>query len=393
MNNDEIREDFIRNHLGFIPPKIPEMPIKNYWLSSIGGRGSGKRYFVDKLMENVICEVKKEEENNMEFNFKDGDIVELSHGVIGVVKGIGDLNGQYWVQLAGCSGMYKYYGSSLTLIKRGTVKYINKPEVKKVIFSGNCTIVLFTDNTKVIVRAEGEEFDKEKGLAMALVKRVYGTNKSHSNYYDIFKKWIPEEKTMEDISIEITDAIMNGSSKKKISKLVKESIDIIDSKKDNNPCTNCPDRKTGCLTNCKKMQDYADECYNNTKKIEDDRVKEIEKKFGEKVRAMREKNKPEEVKKGFISDFYFKKDYHAQMFPKEFLQFCIDNDLVFYLDDGKETKVDPFEVTYLKVTGYLKKTRLPVTMKQKYVCGTKFHGWRPSIAVDVNYVVFSKRHG
>ena len=72
---------------------------------------------------------------------------------------------------------------------------VTKPQdlIKNVIFSGPCTIVQWTDGDKTIVRCENENFDKEKGLAMAIVKKLFGTNESKSNYNDIFKKWIQEE--------------------------------------------------------------------------------------------------------------------------------------------------------------------------------------------------------
>lgn len=72
---------------------------------------------------------------------------------------------------------------------------VTKPQdlIKNVIFSGPCTIVQWSDGDKTIVRCENEDFDKEKGLAMAIVKKLFGTNESKSNYNDIFKKWIPEE--------------------------------------------------------------------------------------------------------------------------------------------------------------------------------------------------------
>lgn len=69
--------------------------------------------------------------------------------------------------------------------------------IKGVIFSGPCTIVKWSDGDKTIVRCENEDFDKEKGLAMAIVKKFFGTNETKSNYNDIFKKWIPEEKEEE----------------------------------------------------------------------------------------------------------------------------------------------------------------------------------------------------
>ena len=68
--------------------------------------------------------------------------------------------------------------------------------IKGVIFSGPCTIVQWLDGDKTIVRCENEDFDKEKGLAMAIVKKLFGTNESKSNYNDIFKKWIPEEEQL-----------------------------------------------------------------------------------------------------------------------------------------------------------------------------------------------------
>ena len=72
---------------------------------------------------------------------------------------------------------------------------VTKPQdlIKNVIFSGHCTIVQWSDGDKTIVRCENEDFDKEKGLAMAIVKKFFGTNESKSNYNDIFKKWIPDE--------------------------------------------------------------------------------------------------------------------------------------------------------------------------------------------------------
>lgn len=69
----------------------------------------------------------------------------------------------------------------------------NKPEIKNVIFSGPCTIVLWSDGDKTIVRCrEDDTFDKEKGLAMAISKKMLGTNSSKSSYYDVFKKFIQE---------------------------------------------------------------------------------------------------------------------------------------------------------------------------------------------------------
>ena len=64
-------------------------------------------------------------------------------------------------------------------------------EIKKVIFNEPATIIIWDDGTKTVVKAQnGEVFDKEKGLAMAVVKKAFGNN---GNYYNEFKKWIPED--------------------------------------------------------------------------------------------------------------------------------------------------------------------------------------------------------
>lgn len=64
------------------------------------------------------------------------------------------------------------------------------PEIKSVIYSGPATIVFWEDGTKTVVKCKNEKFDPEKGLAMAFSKKMLGNK---GNYYNIFKKWLPEE--------------------------------------------------------------------------------------------------------------------------------------------------------------------------------------------------------
>ena len=63
-------------------------------------------------------------------------------------------------------------------------------EIKDVIFNDPATIVFWNDGTKTIVKADNEPFDPEKGLAMAISKKVLG---NQGNYYKTFKKWLPKE--------------------------------------------------------------------------------------------------------------------------------------------------------------------------------------------------------
>jgi hypothetical protein len=60
--------------------------------------------------------------------------------------------------------------------------------IKKVIFHGPATIVYWADGSKTVVKATNEAFDPEKGLAMAIVKKLYGNK---GNYFNEIKKWLP----------------------------------------------------------------------------------------------------------------------------------------------------------------------------------------------------------
>lgn len=59
-------------------------------------------------------------------------------------------------------------------------------EIKKVIFNNPATIVFWADGTKTVVKAENEEFDPEKGLAMAIAKKALGNK---GNYFNKIKEW------------------------------------------------------------------------------------------------------------------------------------------------------------------------------------------------------------
>lgn len=67
---------------------------------------------------------------------------------------------------------------------------ISSFNISKVIFNDPCTIVIWADKTKTVVRTQnGEKFDPEKGLAMAIAKKALGNKGS---YFDVFKWWIKE---------------------------------------------------------------------------------------------------------------------------------------------------------------------------------------------------------
>ena len=61
--------------------------------------------------------------------------------------------------------------------------------IKNVRFNPPATIVFWTDNTKTVVKCNGEDYDPEKGLAMCICKKMLGNK---GNYYEVFKKWLPK---------------------------------------------------------------------------------------------------------------------------------------------------------------------------------------------------------
>lgn len=70
------------------------------------------------------------------------------------------------------------------------------PEIKNVVFNEPATIILWADGTKTVVKCqEGEGYDPEKGMAMAISKKALGNK---SKYYEVFKKWLPEEEEVND---------------------------------------------------------------------------------------------------------------------------------------------------------------------------------------------------
>lgn len=64
-------------------------------------------------------------------------------------------------------------------------------DIRHIYFNDPVTVVLWEDGTKTIVRRdEHDTYDPEKALAMAFAKKALGNK---GNYYNIFKKWVPEE--------------------------------------------------------------------------------------------------------------------------------------------------------------------------------------------------------
>lgn len=101
---------------------------------------------------------------------------------------------------------------------------ICRDAIKNVIFNPPATIVFWADGTKTVVQARGEEFDPEKGLAMAISKKALG---NRGNYYNQFKKWTEKYEAPVPICHELKE---HFHSFEEVMKFIKDLTDELNRK-------------------------------------------------------------------------------------------------------------------------------------------------------------------
>lgn len=83
--------------------------------------------------------------------------------------------------------------------------------IRKVIFNDPATVVLWSDGTKTVVKCGPEDkFDTEKGLAMAIVKKMAGNDNSFHKVFKQYTKQYTKKKKKEPGSIGSISDIMAG---------------------------------------------------------------------------------------------------------------------------------------------------------------------------------------
>lgn len=103
--------------------------------------------------------------------------------------------GLYWVKPEGLRKLYPYTPDNHPMKKAlnriyGIESCDPRDAIKNVIFNPPATVIYWIDGSKTVVKCQDEDFDYEKGLAMAVAKKMLGNK---SNFNNVFKKWIPEE--------------------------------------------------------------------------------------------------------------------------------------------------------------------------------------------------------
>lgn len=133
-----------------------------------------------------------------------------------------------------CNGTSKFVEKDP---KRRSIDYnfkhkLNKYfEIERVIFNDPATIIMWKDGTKTVVKcAEFDEYDPEKGMAMAIAKRALSVNGS---YYNQIKKWT--EPYLEQESQEIREGV--DGCVEALKNVVFDGSALLKGIKDNMGCT------------------------------------------------------------------------------------------------------------------------------------------------------------
>lgn len=72
-----------------------------------------------------------------------------------------------------------------------------RPGIEKVIFNPPCTIVIWSDKSKTIVKCQpGDVYDAEKGLALCISKKYFN---NQGNFNEVFKKHIPKTENIKKV--------------------------------------------------------------------------------------------------------------------------------------------------------------------------------------------------
>ena len=99
--------------------------------------------------------------------------------------------------------MNSVYGAGAFRSSKPTLK------IKKVIFNNPATIIYWMDDTKTVVKCQNNEpFDPEKGLTMAITKRVLGDK---GNYFEVIKKYTKDVPNYRVDDLETKNKVLNES--------------------------------------------------------------------------------------------------------------------------------------------------------------------------------------
>jgi hypothetical protein len=155
--------------------------------------------FMDRMIrdfERTFCEGVRIERRNGTSFYADDDKIVFNEGAI-VINKHTPYSTMYQKQFAEyCENDVKVTEEVYRMWSKMNPFINTNIKIKNVIFNPPATIVFWTDGTKTVVKCqEGDMYDPEKGLAMAISKKALGNK---GNYCNELKKWLPKEESAVD---------------------------------------------------------------------------------------------------------------------------------------------------------------------------------------------------
>ena len=202
----------------------------HYFMKEVFRRAENEVNIAKKKLLNDIYGVKS-------VNYPENFIANLRETIIksNSLYGLLGHNEAYGIEIDRLnSEILRQYGLSAELCKPNVVACIKeettmncdiRSNIKDVIFSDRVTVILWKDGTKTMVRAgKHEDYDPEKGFAMAVCKKMFG---NEGNYYEVFKKYIPIDHYVADkkdtkTNAMITDRAVSDEVEKEIVGMIDE---------------------------------------------------------------------------------------------------------------------------------------------------------------------------
>lgn len=177
---DRIREYFNRNGVEVIDLDVTHAAIE-ITLCKGGNYYTARRMFIDELVSKFALVQRTVEEILVEFN--------RSMPTVG--KNLLESSAEYkWepkIIIPTYDTDSAYIKEVIDNMRKPFITAKGVPEIKDVIFNPPATIVFWSDGSKTVVKANGDdEFNPEVGLAMAISKKALG---NQGNYYNTFTKW------------------------------------------------------------------------------------------------------------------------------------------------------------------------------------------------------------
>lgn len=138
---------------------------------------------------NFLETVEKDIPEEMLDQFEKDEIIDIARRMIQTCSSFrGVLFEQYGYTMKGVSKLALYNDEVCSITMPEHKIHLVEP-IEKVTFNGSATIVFWKDEDKTVVKcAAGDKYDREKGLAMAICKKVLG-----DDYRNVFKEHIPED--------------------------------------------------------------------------------------------------------------------------------------------------------------------------------------------------------